>query len=78
MTAPHISQYRGYDIVPRRQWWGWCAAIYPTRADLPILPGSTLRTLAHHKADAIAEAKHAIDGVLSNPGDAAKESRTWQ
>ena len=28
-------QYRGYDIVPMRQWSQWCVGIYPTRADLP-------------------------------------------
>jgi hypothetical protein len=57
--------------VPQRQWSSWCVCIYPTRADLPILPRSTLRTLAHRKPDAIAEAKHAIDRVLSRRHAAA-------
>ena len=78
MTAPQTSRYRGYDIVADRQWSSWCAFIYPTRADLPILPGSTLRTLARRKSDAIADAKHAIDRVLSRRRDAALEGRTWQ
>jgi hypothetical protein len=58
MTAPEISRYRGYDIVPRQPCSSWCAGIYPTRADLPILPRSTLRTLAHR-----AEAKHTIESI---------------
>jgi len=73
MTAQQISQYRGYDIVPRRQWSSWCVAIYPTRADLPILQLSLLSTLACRKAHAIAEAKQTIDHVLSRQDDAAEE-----
>jgi hypothetical protein len=65
MTTPQIAQYRGYDIVPTRQWSSWCAAIFPTRADLPLLPRSTLSILALRKADAIAEAKRTIDQILS-------------
>jgi hypothetical protein len=71
MTAPQTSRYRGYDIVPQRQWSRWCVCTYPTRPDLPILPRSTLRTLAHRKLDAIAEAKHAIDRILSRRHSAA-------
>jgi uncharacterized SAM-binding protein YcdF (DUF218 family) len=26
--------YRGYDVVPKRQWSKWCVGIYPTRATL--------------------------------------------
>jgi hypothetical protein len=77
MIAPQVFRHRGYDIVPRRQWSSWCAAVYP-QADLPILPRSTLQTLARRKADAIAEAKHAIDRALSRRGNAAEEGRTWQ
>ena len=73
MTAPEISRYRGYEIVPQRQWSSWCVGIYPTRADLPILPWSTLSTLAPRKADAVAEAKHTIDGILSR-----QENRSWR
>jgi hypothetical protein len=66
MTAPQTSRYRGYDLVLRRQWSSWCVGVYPTQAELPILPRSALSTLAPRKADAIAEAKYAIDRVLSH------------
>jgi len=70
MTPTEISQYRGYEIVPKRQWSSWCVGVYPTRADLPILTRSTLRTLAPRKADAVAEAKQTIDRILSRLGKA--------
>jgi hypothetical protein len=61
MTTPHTYRYRGYDIVPQRQWSQW---IYATRADLPLFSGSTLRTLTPQKEDAVAEAKQSIDRIL--------------
>jgi hypothetical protein len=64
MTTPE-TKYRGYDIVPMRQWSQWCAGVYPTRADLPILSRSTLSTLAPRKEDAVAEAKQSIDRLLA-------------
>ena len=60
-------QYRGYDILPQRQWSSWCVGIYPTRADLPLLQRSILQTLMAREEDAVAEAKQAIDSVLSVP-----------
>jgi hypothetical protein len=77
MITPKISQYRGYDIVPRRQWSSWCVGVYPTRTDLPILPRSTLSILAPRKADAVAEAEQAIDRILSHLDNAAEEFRPW-
>ena len=65
MTATEIYRYRGYDIVPIWQWSSWCAGVYATRADLPILPRSTLSTLASRKEDAVTEAKKNIDRFLS-------------
>jgi hypothetical protein len=65
MTATETYRYRGYDIVPMWQWSSWCTGIYPTRADLPILPRSTLSTMAPEKEEAVAEAKHCIDRILS-------------
>jgi hypothetical protein len=59
------SRYRGYDIVPMRQWSQWCVGIYPTRADLPILARSTLNTLAPKKEVAVEEAKQKIDRILA-------------
>jgi len=58
-----ICKYRGYDILPHRQWSQWCVSVYPTRADVPLL--STLRTLAPRKEEAVAEAKQRIDRILS-------------
>ena len=58
-------QYRGYEIVPRREWSQWCVSVYPTRPDLPIMARSTLRTLMPQKDDALAEARRTIDCVLS-------------
>ena len=65
MTTAEIRKYRGYDILPHRQWSQWCVSVYPTRADLPLLPSSTLRTLAPRKEEAVAEAKQRIDHILS-------------
>ena len=49
-----------------RQWASWCVGIYSTRADLPLMSRSTLRTLATRKEDAVVEAKESIDRVLSH------------
>jgi len=68
MITAEISRYRGYEIVPKRQWSSWCVGVYPTRPDLPILTQSTLRTLAPRKSDAVAEAKRTIDRILSRLG----------
>ena len=58
------SEYRGYDIELRREWSNWCARVHPTRADLPILAQSPLRTLSLNKVDALAAAKANIDEAL--------------
>jgi hypothetical protein len=65
MSTTEVTQYRGYEIIPQRQWSSWCARVYPTRADLPIVTRSTLLTLATRKMDAIGEAKQSIDRVLA-------------
>jgi hypothetical protein len=65
MATTETQRYRGYRIVPMRQWGSWCAGAYPTRADLPILTQSTLRTLAPEKEAAVAEAKQNIDRILA-------------
>ena len=66
MTTTHPYCYRGYEIVPSRQWASWCASIYTMQADLPLIPRSTLRTLAPRKEEAVAEAKQKIDRVLAH------------
>ena len=68
MTRADRLHYRGYESVPQRHWSSWCAGIYPTRADLPLLPRSTLETLAGRKEEAIAEARQAIDQILAQLG----------
>ena len=66
MATTETRRYRGYKIVPMRQWASWCAEAYPTRADLPFLAQSTLRTLASRKEAAVAEAKQSIDRILAS------------
>jgi hypothetical protein len=66
MATTETQQYRGYKIVPMRQWAGWCAEAHPTRADLPFLARSTLRTLASRKQAAVTEAKQNIDRILAS------------
>jgi hypothetical protein len=63
---PEKLEYRGYEIVLQRQWSQWCASIFPVREDLPLIPRSTLRTLASSKTDALAEAKESIDRMLAS------------
>ena len=65
MTTTGTNRYRGYDIVPMRQWSQWCVGIYPTRADLPILTRSTLSNLAAKREDAVDDAKQKIDRILA-------------
>ncbi len=64
-AMPQTYRYRGYEIVPTRQWASWCANIYATRPDLPLLTRSTLRTLATRKEDAVSEAQASIDKLLA-------------
>jgi hypothetical protein len=65
MPATETYRYRGYEIVPMWQWSSWCAGVYATRADLPIMSQSTLATMADEKKEAIAEARHRIDLLLA-------------
>src|SRR4029078_12698797 len=69
MTTTHTYHYRGYQIVPQRQWASWCVGIYATRANLPLMSQSTLRTLAPRMEEAVAEAKHSIDEALADMND---------
>ena len=66
MTETETYRYRCYDIVPMCQWSSLCAGIYATRADLPIFSQSTLSTMASRKEEAVNEAKHCIDRILSS------------
>jgi hypothetical protein len=68
MTRTDRCHYRGYEIIPQWQWSSWCAGIYPTRADLPLVPRSTLETLTEQKDEALAEARRAIDQILAQLG----------
>jgi hypothetical protein len=69
MATTDAFHYRGYEIVPKRQWASWCVGIYAMRADLPLMTQSTLRTLAPRKEEAVAEAKHTIDEALDHLND---------
>lgn len=64
MATTEIQQYRGYEIVPMRQWEGWCAEAYPTQPDRPFLTQSALDTLASEKQGAVNEARRSIDRLL--------------
>ena len=66
MATTETRRYRGHKIVPMRQLAGWCAEAYRTRADLPFLAQSTLRTLASRKEAAVVEAKQSIDLILAS------------
>jgi hypothetical protein len=66
MATTETRQYRGYKIVPMRQWASWCAEAFPTRADLPFLTQFPLRTLAPSKEAAVAEVKQSIDHILAS------------
>ena len=66
MTTTETSRYRGYDILPRREWSQWCVSIYATRSDLPIISRSTLSSLTPRKADALADARKRIDRILTH------------
>jgi len=66
MANAETCRYRGYDIVPRREWSQWCVSVYPTRADLPILSRSTLSSLTPRKEEAVKEARKRIDRALSS------------
>ena len=64
MATTETRRYRGFKIVPMRQWAGWCAEAYTTRADLPFLAQSNLRTLASRKETAVAN--ESIDRILAS------------
>jgi len=66
MATTETQRYRGYKIVPMRQWESWCAKVYPTRADLPFFAQSLLDTLAPRKQSAVDEAKRGIDRLLAS------------
>lgn len=69
--APDTSHYRGYEIVPRREWSYWTVRIHRTRPDLPLLPRSKLRALTARKSDALVEAKKRVDRLLALLDDRA-------
>jgi hypothetical protein len=62
------QEYRGYWIEARREWSNWCANwcvnVYPLQPDLPH---STLHSVTPEKDDAVNEAKHHIDRLLTGP-----------
>ena len=67
MDTPERLAYRGYDILPKRQWGSWCVSIYARRSDVPLLAQSALQILRQDQQDAVDEAKKAIDLALDGP-----------
>lgn len=65
MSGDNKYRYRGYDIVPQRQWSSWCVGVYPSSPDLPILARSTVETLAPRKDEAVTEAQRIVDALLA-------------
>ena len=64
-------EYRGYEIQLRREWSNWCAAVHPTRSDLPILTQSPLLTLSLSQGEALGAAKRNIDEALGDLANVA-------
>jgi len=66
-TGENASQskllYRGYQLEVRRAPSGWRVGIYPRTADLPI--SSRCEVIALDQQEALALAKHRVDGVIS-------------
>ena len=61
MATTEPWHYRGYDILPQRQWSGWCVGIHPTRADLPLLAAIGASEAGANAAYAVAT----LTGALS-------------
>lgn len=55
--------YKGYQLEIRRAPSGWRVGIYPRTADLPILSRCEVLDVDQHEA--LATAKHRVDGVIS-------------
>jgi hypothetical protein len=67
MPDPSLSPivrliYRGYAIEVKPATAGWRVAVYPKRADLPILRYSEI--LSRERERALEEARGCIDGAL--------------
>ena len=55
--------YRGYQLEVQRSGLAWRVGIHPRRVDLPIL--SQCEVIALDQYEALATAKHRVDGVMS-------------
>jgi phosphoserine phosphatase len=56
--------YRGYKIRMERRDLCWAVAVSPTRADLPIISRSQIKTITQSERAALTQAKRRIDRVL--------------
>jgi hypothetical protein len=67
--APDTSHYRGYEIIPRREWSYWTVSVHPIRPGLPLLPRSRLKSLTACRSEAVVEAKKSVDRLLARLDD---------
>ena len=65
MTAIETYKYRGYEIVPMWQWSSWCAGVYATCADSPLL-GYHSRYHGGRRQGPLLRPAHRIDRLLAD------------
>ena len=66
MATTETRRYRGYDIVPMRQWSQWCVGIYPNSCRSSHSGAlDAEHACPAKKKDAVDEAKQKIDRILA-------------
>jgi len=64
MTRSETIRYRGYDIVPRREWSKWCVMSSPRGPTCPYCHNPHWHVNSR-KEEALVEAKQSIDQILA-------------